>query len=162
MAESRILETNVYSKQTKYNNSRMRIFRFFHCLVFLSLLLRIFISFRIIYLFISLISIFCRIFLPCNSLERANQSIKLLVAVTSASIVSDSRKERKVGVRVPFASRYYSPESGIRVIDAPSSTLSSMVWIFRRPSLEHRPYPCNELDRVCSLLVLRSIDINRR
>lgn len=118
MAASRVLETN----------KRDIIIRgsFFPLVVSLSLFLRIF-----IYLFILLTSMFCRNF----SLKRARiESIKRVREM----ILGGGIEERKVGVRVPFASPGIIPGRRIGMIDAPSSTLSSMVWIFRRPSLASR------------------------
>lgn len=84
MAASRVLETN----------KRDIIIRgsFFPLVVSLSLFLRIF-----IYLFILLTSMFCRNF----SLKRARiESIKRVREM----ILGGGIEERKVGVRVPFAS----------------------------------------------------------
>lgn len=141
MAASRVLETN----------KRDIIIRgsFFPLVVSLSLFLRIF-----IYLFILLTSMFCRNF----SLKRARiESIKRVREM----ILGGGIEERKVGVRVPFASPGIIPgrvkknrSDWCAFLDPVLDGMDFSTSIFGIQ--EHH---CNELDRVCSLLILRSIDI---
>lgn len=101
-----------------------------------------------------------RFSLPPCSLERANRSIKLVTRTVSDSPPRNRRgleKETK-SVRVPFASRYYpwkvEPRSDwCAFLDPVLDGMDFSTSIFGPGA-----YPCNELGRVCSLLILRSID----
>lgn len=130
----------VYTKQTKYNNSHMRIFRFFVASFappFLS-------SFRSI-LFINF-DIFRRRIFRCSVDQTRGCYVENCKWFFQR--IEEETKSERGAFRGGYSNQVLSLESGIEVIDAPSSTLSSMVWIFRRPSLAQKHRSSNELGRV--------------